>query len=225
MIPLRDDTPSSSAPLMTWLIIAANVLVFLYMLSLGSGAAVERFYLSFGAVPADLTGRSGAVPAAAYPTLFSSMFIHGGWFHLLGNMLYLWIFGDNVEDLTGRGGFLLFYLISGLAATGTHIVLNPASQLPLVGASGAIAGVLGGYLILFPRARVLTLIPLGIFSRLIAVPAVLFLPLWFVFQLFSGLGTLGGDAAGVAFWAHVGGFVAGAALIRLFARRRSAVGW
>jgi len=225
MIPLRDDNPSSSTPVMTWLLIAANVLVFLYMLSLGSEAALERFYLSFGAVPADITGRGGVTPAAEYPTLFSSMFMHGGWLHLIGNMLYLWIFGDNVEDRMGHGGFLVFYLVSGLAATWTHILLNPASRVPLVGASGAIAGVLGGYLVLFPRARIISLVPLGIFSRLVAVPALLFLPFWFVLQLFSGLGSLGGDAAGVAFWAHVGGFVAGVVLVRVFARRRRAALW
>ena len=225
MIPLRDDNPSSSTPLMTWVIIAANVVVFLYMLTLGSQAALERFYLSFGAVPADITGRSGASPVAEYPTLISSMFMQGGWLHLLGNMLYLWIFGDNVEDLMGHGGFLIFYLISGLTATWTHILLNPGSTVPLVGASGAIAGVLGGYLVLFPRARIMSLVPFGIFSRIVAVPALFFLPFWFVLQLFSGLGSLGGDAAGVAFWAHVGGFVAGVVLVRVFARRRRPTVW
>jgi membrane associated rhomboid family serine protease len=125
----------------------------------------------------------------------------------------------------GHGGFLLFYLISGLAATWTHILLNPASRVPLVGASGAIAGVLGGYLVLFPRARILSLVPLGIFSRIIAVPALFFLPVWFVVQLFSGLGTLGGDSVGVAFWAHVGGFIAGVVLVWLFARRRHPAPW
>ncbi len=227
MIPLRDDNPSSSAPVMTWLIIAANVLVFAYMYVVlsTSETALERFVGAFAAVPADLTGRSGGSPLAAYPTLITSMFMHGGWFHLLGNMLYLWIFGDNVEDLMGHGGFLVFYLLSGLAATWTHVLLNPGSRVPLVGASGAIAGVLGGYLVLFPRARILSLVPLGLFTRIVAVPAVLFLPFWFVLQLFSGLGTLGSDAAGVAFWAHVGGFVAGVVLVRFFARRRRAVFW
>jgi membrane associated rhomboid family serine protease len=225
VIPLRDDNPSSSSPLVTWLFIAVNVLVFLYTLTLGSEAALERFYLSFGAIPAEIMGRGGAAPAAEYSTLISSMFMHGGWLHLLGNMLYLWIFGDNVEDLMGHGGFLLFYLISGLVATWTHILLNPGSTIPLVGASGAIAGVLGGYLVLFPRARILSLVPLGIFSRIVPVPALLFLPLWFVLQLFSGLGSLGGDSAGVAFWAHVGGFAAGVVLVRLFARRPRAALW
>ena len=225
MIPLRDDNPSSSRPVVTWTLIAANVLVFLYMAQLGSEVALNRFVLAYAAIPAEITGRLGGGPISEYHTLITSMFMHGGWLHLLGNMLYLWIFGDNVEDLMGHGGFLIFYLLTGLAAVWTHILLNPASNVPLVGASGAIAGVLGAYLVLFPRARILSLVPFGIFSRLVAVPAIFFLPFWFVLQLFSGLGSLGGEGSGVAFWAHVGGFVAGAVLVRLFARRRSITGW
>ena len=225
MIPLRDDNPSSSRPIVTWLIIATDVLIFIYMLTLGSEAALNRFILAFAAIPGEITGRIGSAPVSEYPTLITSMFLHGGWLHLIGNMLYLWIFGDNVEDLMGHGGFLVFYLVTGLAAVWTHILLNPGSRVPLIGASGAIAGVLGAYLVLFPRARILSLVPFGIFSRLVAVPAIFFLPFWFILQLFSGLGSLRGEGAGVAFWAHVGGFVAGVILVRLFARRRSVAGW
>ena len=221
MIPLRDDNPSTSPPVVTWLLILANVLVFLYMLSLRSEAALNRFILAYAAIPGEITGRIGPAPISHYPTLFTSMFLHGGWLHIGGNMLYLWIFGDNVEDLMGHGRFLVFYLLTGLAAVWTHILLNPASRVPLIGASGAIAGVLGAYLVLFPRARILSLVPLGIFSRLVAVPAVFFLPIWFLIQFISGVGSLGSEASGVAVWAHVGGFLAGMLLVRLFARRRT----
>jgi membrane associated rhomboid family serine protease len=220
MIPLRDDNPSSSAPLVTYLLILLNVAVFLYMVSLGSPAAVERFVVTWGAIPAEITGRAGGGPAAEYPTLVTSMFMHGGWAHLLGNMLYLWIFGDNVEDLMGHGGFLVFYLLAGLAAVWAHILTAPASRIPLVGASGAIAGVLGAYLALFPRAHIISLVVFGFVWRTVAVPAMLFLPIWFLMQFVQGLATLGAETAGVAWWAHVGGFAAGFVLVWLFARRR-----
>jgi len=223
MIPLRDDNPSSSAPIVTWLLILVNVGVFLYMLLLEP--AVERFVLAFGAIPGEITGRTGDAPLAHYPTLITSMFLHGGPAHLIGNMLFLWIFGDNVEDLMGRAGFLIFYLLTGLAAVWTHILLNPASTAPLVGASGAISGVLGGYLVLFPRARISTVVVLGFFWRVSKIPATFFLPFWFVLQVFSGLGSIGGEGSGVAFWAHVGGFIAGVILVRLFARRQSVARW
>lgn len=220
MIPLRDDNPSSSRPLVTLLIIAINVIVFLYMLSLGSESAIERFVFAYGAIPGEITGRVGGEPAQEYPTLITSMFMHGGWAHLLGNMLYLWIFGDNVEDLMGRVGFLIFYILTGLAAVWAHILTSPASRVPLVGASGAIAGVLGAYLVLFPRARIMSLIPLGFFLRVVPVPAIFFLPIWFLMQFIQGMATIGADTAGVAWWAHVGGFVAGAVLAWIFVRRR-----
>lgn len=226
MIPLRDDNPSSSRPLVNYLIIAACVLVFLYMLSLGSGRQAERFVFTYGAIPAEVTGRGGATVTQEYPTLITSMFLHGSPFHLGFNMLFLWIFGDNVEDLMGHLGFLVFYVVAGIAAVLTHILLDPNSSAPLIGASGAIAGVLGAYLVLFPRARILSLVPFGFFSRFVYVPAIFFLPLWFVLQLVSGLGSIGaGEAAGVAWWAHVGGFVAGLVLVRLFARRRTTSRW
>ncbi|MDQ7844243.1 MAG: rhomboid family intramembrane serine protease [Armatimonadota bacterium] len=219
MIPLRDENPSSSRPIVTYLIILANVLVFLFMLGLGSDAAVERFVLAYGAVPARITGAAAGAPAA-YPTLLTSMFLHGGWAHLLGNMLYLWIFGDNVEDLMGHGRFLIFYLLTGMAAVWAHILTAPASAVPLIGASGAIAGVLGAYLALFPRARIISLVPFGYFLRVVAVPAVLFLPLWFLLQFVQGVATLGAETAGVAWWAHIGGFASGFVLVWVFARRR-----
>jgi membrane associated rhomboid family serine protease len=225
MIPLRDDNPSSSRPLVTYLIIATCAAVFLYMLSLGSERQLERFVFQYGAIPGEVTGRGGATVTEEYPTLITSMFLHGGWFHLVGNMLYLWIFGDNVEDLMGHVGFLIFYLLTGVAAVLTHILLSPNSSVPLIGASGAIAGVLGAYLVLFPRARILSLIPFGFFSRFVHVPAIYFLPIWFVLQLLSGLGSIGAEeSAGVAWWAHVGGFVAGILLVFVFARRRRP-GW
>lgn len=219
MIPLRDENPSTTRPIVTWLIILACVLVFLYTSSLPEALA-NRFIASFGAVPAAVTGRTGGGGLHGYATLVTSMFLHGGWLHLIGNMLYLWIFGDNVEDLMGHGGFLIFYLITGIAAAASHIALNATSTLPLVGASGAISGVLGGYLVLFPRARIISIIPLLYVFRIVAVPAIVFLPLWFLIQFSSGLLSLGVGGSGVAFWAHVGGFAAGVVLVRVFARRR-----
>lgn len=226
MIPLRDDNPSATRPLVTYLLIIVCAVVFYHMSSLGSQGELDRFVLAYGALPAEITGRSGAGAISEYPTVLTSMFLHGGWLHLIGNMLYLWIFGDNVEDLMGHGGFLLFYLLSGMAAVAAHVLVYPNSAIPLVGASGAIAGVLGAYVVLFPRARIISLVPFGIFSRLVAVPAVLFLPVWFLMQFFSGVLSLGGEAATVAWWAHVGGFVAGIVLVFVFARRRPAArGW
>ncbi|MDQ7820133.1 MAG: rhomboid family intramembrane serine protease [Armatimonadota bacterium] len=215
MIPLRDDNPSRSPPVATVALIGACVAVFLRMASL-DGPALLAFITAYGAVPARLL----ADPLGAAPTLVTHMFLHGGWVHLLGNMLYLWIFGDNVEDLMGHMGFVAFYLLSGVAAVLTHTLLAPLSDRPLVGASGAVAGVLGAYLVLFPRARILSLVPMGLFTRVVAVPAVVFLPLWFVLQLVSGLASLDGQAEMVAWWAHVGGFVAGVLLVPVFVRRR-----
>jgi membrane associated rhomboid family serine protease len=215
MIPLRDDNPSRSFPLATVGLIGACVAVFLRMSSLDDVGLV-RFVTAYGAIPA----RVLADPVGAAPTLLTYMFVHGGWIHLGGNMLYLWIFGDNVEDLMGHWGFVAFYLLAGVAALVTHTLLSPLSDRPLVGASGAVAGVLGAYLVLFPRARILSLVPLGLFTRVVAVPAVVFLPLWFVLQFVSGLAALGGGAETVAWWAHVGGFVAGVVLVPAFVRRR-----
>lgn len=221
MIPLRDDIPSSTRPVVMMLLIAACVYVFLLTSSLPAPAQ-EQTVLAYGVIPAAYTGEMaspGSVPLPA--RLVTNVFLHGGWFHLLGNMWFLWIFGDNVEDAMGHGPFLLFYLACGVAANVAHILANPLSQEPTIGASGAIAGVLGAYLVLFPRARVLCLVPLWIFLQFLWVPALLFLPFWVGLQLASGLLSWGADTAGgVAWWAHVGGFFTGVLLARLFVRRR-----
>jgi membrane associated rhomboid family serine protease len=205
MIPLRDIIPSRTTPFVTVGLIAVNIVVFLYQKTLPPQASLNFLY-TWSMVPAGL----------AVPTLVSSMFLHGGWLHLLGNMLYLWIFGDNVEDRVGHARFVVFYLGCGIAAGLAHLVTNPMSIVPTVGASGAIAGVMGAYFVLYPRSRILTLIPLFVYFEIIEVPAILFLGFWFLLQLLSGVGTLGrADTApgGIAFWAHIAGFVAGAGLI------------
>jgi membrane associated rhomboid family serine protease len=218
MIPLRDSTRSLSSPLVVYLIIATCVVVFLYTQSLG-GAATERFYLTYGAIPAAVT--AGAWPAAALG-LVTSMFLHGSWLHLGGNMLYLWVFGDNIEDAMGHGRFVVFYLLTGVVAALAHILVQPSSQVPLVGASGAIAGVLGGYLVLYPHARIQSLLILGWFWRVAELPALLVLSLWFLFELLQATMTLGaGQVASIAFWAHVGGFAAGALVVRVFTAGRA----
>lgn len=203
MFPLRDDIPSERTPFVSYALILANVLAFIYELSFGP--AVQQFITHYGIVPARFVSESGQ-----FATLFTSMFLHGGWGHLFGNMLYLWIFGDNVEDRMGHLPFLAFYLVAGLAAGYAHIVTQSDSTIPTVGASGAIAGVLGAYLVLYPKARVLTLLPT--FPMTTAyIPAIFFLGIWFVLQVFSGVVQLSvaQRAGGVAFVAHVGGFVAG----------------
>jgi membrane associated rhomboid family serine protease len=217
VIPLRDSVPARRPPWVMLAVLVACVLVFLYEASLPERELVELFQ-TFGVVPARLVG-----PDPPYYTLVTSAFLHGGWLHLGGNMLYLWIFGNNVEDAMGHLGFLVFYLLCGAAAALAQVALQPTSTVPMVGASGAIAGVLGAYLVLYPRARILALVPMGFFTQLAEVPAVLFLPLWFLLQLLYGIASLGVQTqvgGGVAFWAHVGGFVAGVLLVRVFARRR-----
>jgi len=224
MIPLRDRNPSGSFPAVTIAIIVACTAAFLYELSLGRG--LNRFLMEFALVPGQVTyslqtgdlGWRGIVPP-----FFTSMFLHGGWLHLIGNMWFLWIFGDNVEDALGSFRFVFFYLACGLAAGFLHFILGPTSAVPTIGASGAIAGVLGGYLVLYPGARVLTLVPLGFFIRILELPAALMIGLWFVVQLASGLLTQGMEGGGVAWWAHVGGFVAGLGLVRLLRKRRLVV--
>jgi membrane associated rhomboid family serine protease len=216
MIPLKDENPSRSTPVVMRVIVALNVACFLYEMALGPG--LRGFVFEFGFVPARLSlALEGAEsPLAPGTTLISSMFLHGGWLHLLGNMWYLWIFGDNIEDRLGHVRFLLFYVLAGLAAATTHWLTNASSGVPTVGASGAIAGVLGGYLIAFPRARVLTLVPLFVFIQVMSLPAIVVLGLWFVFQFFSGALSLGmGATGGVAWWAHVGGFAFGVVFMGL----------
>lgn len=222
MIPLRDTIPSRTIPFVTYTLIAINVVIFLFELSLGSQLNV--FIGEFGIVPARFISRiqSYDLSISTFSPLFTSMFLHGGWMHLIGNMLFLHIFGDNVEDRLGHGRFLVFYLLSGLCAAFTQILIGPLSSVPMVGASGAIAGVLGAYILLFPQSKVLTLVPVFFFIQIIELRAFVFLGFWFFLQFLSGVMSLGigADAGGVAWWAHIGGFVAGAVLMPFLKKRR-----
>ncbi len=218
MIPIRDDNPTTITPVVTVGLIAVNVLVFLYQLSLGGQGGA--FVTVFGAVPSALFGGESLSPVPATLTVFTSMFLHGGVMHVGGNMLYLWIFGNNIEDVMGHGRFIVFYALCGVAAAYAHAVTAPDSLVPMIGASGAISGVLGAYLLLFPRARVLTLIPFGIFTRMDYIPAAWVLGFWIILQFLNGTLSLGRGGGGVAWFAHVGGFLAGMALIHAFVRRR-----
>lgn len=221
MIPLRDNIPSRRTPVLTIGLIAVNILVYVNQMMLPPQEVVQ-FIRLYGLIPLEISSGDRLIPQPVplYATLLTSMFVHGGLFHLGGNMLYLWIFGDNIEDRMGRLKFLIFYLLSGLGAAATQIWADPASKIPMVGASGAISGVLGAYLFLFPHARVLTLIPLGLFSRVVEIPAVVVLGLWIVVQVLNGVMTLGAQVGGVAWLAHVGGFVAGLVMVIPFAGRR-----
>lgn len=216
MIPIQDTVPSRSVPLVTRGLILLGGLVFLQELALPP-ERLEQLIVLLGMVPA----RLGHDPEAWW-TLLTCMFLHGGWMHFVGNMWTLYLFGDNVEDRMGSARFLVFYLLCGLAAGLTHVVTDPNSSIPTIGASGAIAGVLGAYFLLFPTARVITLIPVFFWPFLVEVPAVFYLGVWFVSQLFSGtLALIGpGYYEGVAWWAHVGGFVAGLALVPVFKKPR-----
>ncbi|MGD0061198.1 MAG: rhomboid family intramembrane serine protease [Verrucomicrobiia bacterium] len=218
MIPLRDDRQPRTFAFTTLALIALNAVVFWHELSLGSQSLQDAFFASFALTPADLTHTPSPDTVR---TVFTSMFLHGGWAHIIGNMLFLGIFGRNVEDSVGHFKFIVFYLLCGIAAAGAQVVLSPNSTVPMIGASGAISGVLGAYLLLFPRARVLVLFPIWIFWRVFYVPAFLFLVLWFGVQLLSGMAVLNSMDVngGVAFWAHVGGFIAGMFLIPVFKKR------
>lgn len=225
MFPLKDDVPSSSFPGVTLALIIGNVLVFLLQMSLGP-YRIEAFFHDYGFVPARFLAdgpNSGLLPAGAF-TLLSSMFLHGGLFHLFANMWMLWIFGDNVEDRLGHGRYLFFYLLCGIAAALAQFWSAPLSRVPMIGASGAISGVVGAYFLLYPRARVLTFIPVFIFFYLVEVPAYVFIGFWFLMQFLQGVifqvGTTGDPGqGGVAWWAHVGGFLAGVVLLQFFLRR------
>jgi membrane associated rhomboid family serine protease len=224
MIPIRDDVPRSSTPFINYFLIAANVLVFLFEVSLDPRSR-SAFIYQFGVVPFQVnTGMFGGghLDAAAMPIL-TSMFLHASWLHLIANMWVLWIFGDNIEDYLGHFRYLIFYLISGLGAALLHIFFNQGSQIPSVGASGAIAGIMGAFFLLFPSARVLTLVPFFVFFFM-WMPAWIVLGYWFVAQFLSGAATsiaqTSSNSGGIAFWAHVGGFIVGASLIRLFPARQ-----
>lgn len=216
MIPLRDSLRPLRYPYVNILLILVNIVLFIYQTSLGSEKIAELFF-RFGVIPHHFLAPQGY----SILPLFTSIFLHGGWLHLLGNMLYLWVFGDNVEDMMGHRNYFVFYLLAGLIANLAHIAANPQSTIPTIGASGAVAGILGAYFVLFPRARVLTLIPLGFFLTTARLPAVLFLFLWFFLQLFNALFAAAAAAQMVAWWAHIGGFLAGiiAGLFTLFYRR------
>jgi len=204
MFPVSDVIPSRTVPFVTVGLIVANALVFLYQVSLGHGE-LRVFMASFAVIPAGFW----------WPTLFTSQFLHAGWMHIIWNMVYLWIFGDNVEDRLGHVRYLIFYLGAGAAAGLLQVLFNPFSGIPMVGASGAIAGVMGAYFVLYPQSRVLTAVFIVIFFDLVEIPAVFFLGIWFLMQLLSGVGSLGVDnsaGGGTAFWAHIGGFVVGAAI-------------
>jgi membrane associated rhomboid family serine protease len=216
MIPLRDNNPRRTVPFVTYTLIALNVLAFFWQLSLGQNLERALFQIAF--IPARFW-----IPGAWVFDLFTvvaSMFLHGSLMHIGSNMLYLFIFGDNIEDRLGHGRYLVFYLLCGFLATYAHAIFSPGSRIPAIGASGAIAGVLGAYLLLFPHAKVMTLLPVFVFLMVRELPAILILGLWFVLQLFSGVGSLGvrdaQDMGGVAYFAHIGGFVAGMVLIGLF---------
>jgi membrane associated rhomboid family serine protease len=228
MIPVRDGIPTRETPVVNYLLITVNVLVFLGML-LMSDTALEAFFYEHAMIPANFM--DGLVDLGDVMDIFTSMFMHAGLAHIGGNMLYLWIFGDNVEDRLGHGRYLVFYLVGGLVADLAHFLTDPYSPIPTVGASGAISAVLGAYLVYFPGSRIATFIPLplGIFYKLTMLPAAVVLGFWFVFQLFDGVAALGGaDVGGVAVWAHIGGFVAGMVMAKLFPterRRKEAFAW
>jgi membrane associated rhomboid family serine protease len=225
VIPIHDTVPRRGSPFVTWMLIAANSLVFLLELSFHPKALERLFYL-FGVVPAryahpEWAAVVGLAGGGALPFL-TSLFLHGGWLHVIGNMWFLWIFGDNVEDRMGHFPFLLFYILSGVAAGLVHVRFNSGSTLPTVGASGAIAGVMAAYVLLFPTARVVTLIPVLFLPLFVEIPALFYVAVWFFLQLVSGTFSIAAPraAGGIAWWAHVGGFVCGVVLLPLFKKRR-----
>lgn len=222
MIPLRDSVRPQKTPFVNWILIAINLYVFIREIMLPQDMLNEVFY-TLGVIPANVLHLffSGSALDPAMITFVTAMFLHGGWMHVLSNMLFLWVFGDNVEDRLGHFRYLLFYLGVGIVGSIAHVLANPYSEVPIIGASGAVAGILGGYFVTFPRAKVLALIPIIFFFTLAEIPAVIFLALWFVLQIFNGAASLGGAADAVAWWAHIGGFLAGVILIKLGAPRRT----
>jgi membrane associated rhomboid family serine protease len=204
MLPLKDDIKSRTRPFVTYLILGVNIMVFIFELSLGNG--LNDFISRYGAMPFYIFHPQGIL---TYTTLFTSMFIHANFMHILGNMLFLWIFGDNVEDKIGHITYAFFYVLCGISGAMAHSILTPNSTIPMVGASGAISGVLGAYILFYPKARVLALIPLGFFIRVMRLPAIAFIGFWFAFQLVFALVSMGTSGGGVAYFAHVGGFAMG----------------
>lgn len=211
MLPLRDDIPSSKRPYVTYSLVAINVFVYIYQMSLGS--ELRSFIYAYGVIPVNILAGKDFI------TLLTSMFMHGGFWHILGNMLYLWIFGDNVEDTLGKFWFAIMYLLSGVVGSFAHILVSPGSTIPTIGASGAVSGVLGCYLMLYPRARVLAVVPIIFFLRFMMLPAYIFLGFWIFLQLIYGFGSIGGGA-GVAYFAHIGGFIIGVIFGLLFKKKQ-----
>ncbi len=231
MFPIRDENPQLEVPWVTFVIIGLNVLAWVLLQGLGGEPALTRSICTLGLIPGELFGTVDlsrlpqALPCrydgdASWLTVLSSMFLHGGWMHIIGNMWFLWIFGGNVEDAMGPVRFLVFYLLCGFAAAAAQMFANTASPIPMVGASGAIGGVMGAYIILYPRVHVHMLLILGFYVTTIAVPAIWMLGYWILVQFIGGLASTGAPGGGVAFWAHVGGFVAGAVLVFLFKNER-----
>jgi membrane associated rhomboid family serine protease len=232
MFPYRDENETQRTPVVTITVIALNVLAWLVVQGAGTTLSLARSICNLGLIPGELTG--ALPPGTPFPMgeglacltdpgrqlshLVTSMFLHGSWMHLLGNMWFLWLFGNNVEDSMGRARFVVFYLLCGLAAAFAQVLANPASSVPMVGASGAISGVMGAYLVLYPRVRVFAMVPIGFFLTSVAVPAWMMLVYWAAIQLVSGVTTIGAEGGGVAFWAHLGGFVGGAVLVKVFAQ-------
>lgn len=226
MIPIRDENPQLMVPYVTYGLIAINVVCWFAVQGLGSEPALMQSICQYGLIPADVVGIGPAsantqlicpvVGESRWFTIFSSMFMHGSWMHIIGNMWFLWIFGDNVEDAMGHTRFAIFYVLCGLAAAGTQMLADPSSTIPMVGASGAIGGVMGAYIVLYPRVHVHMFVFLGIYATTFAVPAIVMLGYWIVVQLLGGFSSMGAEGGGVAFWAHVGGFAAGAILVLLF---------
>jgi membrane associated rhomboid family serine protease len=232
MIPYHDENETQRPAYVTMAFVAINVLVWIVVQGGGSSVALATSVCNLGLIPGELTG--ALAPGDGFPmgdgmvclidpgrqpiNVLTSMFLHGSWMHLIGNMWFLWLFGNNIEDSMSRGRFVVFYLACGLAAALLQVLVEPASAIPMVGASGAISGVMGAYLVLFPRVRVFTLLPLGFIFTTVALPAWAMLVYWAVLQLFGGFARMGDEGGGVAFWAHVGGFVAGVVLVKLFAR-------
>ena len=231
MFPLRDENPTELTPVVTFVIIVLNVLVWVVVQQAGAGEGFLASLCTFGAIPADITGalapgeliRLGPetacqVAGLGWLTILTSMFMHGSWMHLIGNMWFMWVFGNNIEDSMGHIRFVVFYLLCGLLASLAHILTDPGSVVPTVGASGAISGIMGAYLVLYPRVRVQTLFFLIFIIRVVPLPAWVLLVQWIAIQIISGVSTYGAEGGGVAFWAHIGGFVAGVVLIKLFQR-------
>ena len=234
MFPYRDDNPTLATPIVAVLLIGLNVVVWVFIQGMGADPQLSKSVCELGLIPGEYLGR--LAPGQTIPlgpemgcriegrsewyTPLSSMFLHGGWFHLIGNMWFLWVFGNNVEDSMGHFRFFIFYLLCGLAAAAAQTFVSPNSAIPMVGASGAISGVMGSYIVLYPKVRIHMLIFLGFFITTVVVPAYLMLGYWFLLQILGGLPTIGNEEGGVAFWAHAGGFIAGVVLIQIFKNPR-----